>query len=413
METSTTNFESSTFNCLAVIPARGGSKGIPHKNIRPLAGKPLVAYSIEEAQQSRYINRVIVSTDDAEIAAISRQFGAEVVWRPAEISGDSASSESALLHTLETLKQNEGYQPDLLVFLQCTSPLTQAEDIDGTIQALLDDRADTALAVIPFHYFLWRKPVTNNAEGINHDKRIRPLRQEREQQYLETGAVYVMRTAGFIQARHRFFGKTVLYEMPAERRLEIDDPVDFQVAEVLLTAHKQGRILDKLPRPVAALVLDFDGVFTDNRVLVNQDGSESVLASRSDGWGLTQLKKTGLPILILSSETNPVVQARARKLSLPCLNGIQNKAAALAGWLDEHKIDPTHVVYLGNDVNDLDCLAMVGCGAAVADAHPSILPHVNIVLQHSGGHGAIREICELILSLKTSEVLTDSDEESK
>ena len=412
MTLSNSNVHPSTVNCLAIIPARGGSKGIPHKNILPLAGKPLVAYSIEQAKASRYISRVVVSTDDAEIASISRHFGAEIVWRPAEISGDSASSESALLHALETFIQSEDYQPDVLVFLQCTSPLTLAEDIDGTIQALLDEQADTALAVIPFHYFLWRNTRTSNAEGINHDKRIRPLRQEREPQYLETGAVYVMRVPGFLQARHRFFGKTSLYVMPAERRLEIDDPVDFQVAEVLLNTQKQERNLNMLPRPVEALVLDFDGVFTDNRVIVNQDGSEAVLASRSDGWGITQLKKTGLPILILSSEANPVVQARARKLNIPSLNGIQNKAIALAEWLDEQKIDPAHVVYLGNDANDLGCLEMVGCGVAVADAHPSILPFVKVVLQHSGGHGAIREICELIMN-EIKELKSLYDEESK
>ncbi len=220
-------------NCLAIIPARGGSKGIPRKNVRLLAGQPLIAYNIQQALRSRFINRLVVSTDDAEIAAVSRQYGAEVVWRPAEISGDSASSEAALLHTLEHLRQSEGYQPDVLVFLQCTSPLTQSEDIDGTVQAMLDAGAETALAVIPFHYFLWRQTV-EDAVGINHDKRVRPLRQEREAQYLETGAVYVMNVPGFLQARHRFFGKTALYEMPAERRLEIDDPVDFQVAEVLM-----------------------------------------------------------------------------------------------------------------------------------------------------------------------------------
>ena len=182
--------------CLAIIPARGGSKGIPRKNIRPLAGRPLIAFNIEQARLSRYVDRLVVSTDDAEIAAVAQQYGAEVVWRPAEISGDTASSESALLHTLEHLRQSEGYEPDVLVFLQCTSPLTLAEDIDGTVQALLDQGADSALATIPFHYFLWRQ-ADGDAVGINHDKRSRPLRQERQPQYLESGAVYAMRADGF------------------------------------------------------------------------------------------------------------------------------------------------------------------------------------------------------------------------
>lgn len=397
--------------CLAIIPARGGSKGIPRKNIRPLAGKPLIAYNIEQARLSRYVNRLVVSTDDPEIAAISKEYGAEVVWRPVEISGDTASSESALLHTLEFLSQEEGYAPDLLVFMQCTSPLTLAEDIDGTIQELLDEQADTALAVIPFHYFLWRHPTAeadgSGAMGINHDKRFRPLRQERQPQFLETGAVYVMRVPGFLDARHRFFGKTAMYVMPAERRLEIDDPVDFQVAEVMLQMQQAERnplseqlLVRKrpatLPDPVSALVLDFDGVFTDNRVIVMQDGREAVVCDRGDGWGIGQLRKLGLPILILSTEPNPVVQARANKLGIPCLQGLQDKWDALQGWLKQHDLDPQHVVYVGNDENDLACMTHVGYAVAVADAHPSCLPYACLILEHPGGKGAIREICDLI-----------------
>jgi len=107
---------------LALIPARGGSKGIPHKNIRLLNGKPLIAYTIEQAQQTPAITRVVVSTDDAEIAGVAQKYGAEVVWRPAGLSGDTATSESALLHALDHLRDTEGYEPDLVVFLQATSP---------------------------------------------------------------------------------------------------------------------------------------------------------------------------------------------------------------------------------------------------------------------------------------------------
>lgn len=396
----------STFNgnALAIIPARGGSKGIPRKNIRPLAGKPLIAYNILEARRARLVTRVVVSTDDAEIGAIAQQYGAEVVWRPAEISGDTASSESALLHTLDFLHQVEGYQPDLVVFLQCTSPLTLAEDIDGTVQALLEQQADTALAVIPFHYFLW-KPVADErsgrqyAEGINHDKRVRPLRQQRAPQYLETGAVYVMRTAGFLEARHRFFGHTAMYVMPTERRLEIDDPVDFEVAEILMQSQKRLAEVNPsaaLPYPIEAVILDFDGVFTDNKVLVFQDGSEAVLCDRSDGWGIAQLKKLGFPIWILSAEVNPVVKARADKLGLPCWQGQQDKGQALGRLLAQLGANASRVVYVGNDVNDLPCMQRVGCAVAVADAQPEVKVLARLVLKSPGGDGALRELYELI-----------------
>jgi len=382
---------------LAIIPARGGSKGIPRKNVRLLAGKPLIAHTLEAARKSRFIRRVVVSTDDPEIAAVSQRYGAEVVWRPAEISGDMASSESALAHALEHLRSTEGYGPDLVVFLQCTSPLTVTEDIDGTVQALLDENADTALAVTPFHYFLWHRDTRGDAVGINHDKRVRLLRQQREPQYRETGAVYVMRAQGFLQARHRFFGKTAIHVIPLERCLEIDDPVDFEIAEMLLQEQQREQRANLLPHPVAALVLDFDGVFTDNRVIVSQNGGEAVVCDRGDGWGLAQLKKLGLPILVLSTEANPVVQARCVKLGIPCRHGLQEKLAALDEWLGERGIARSQVVYVGNDVNDLACLTAVGCGVAVADAHPQVLAAARIVLTAGGGRGAIRQICDMVL----------------
>jgi N-acylneuraminate cytidylyltransferase len=219
---------------LCIIPARGGSKGIPKKNISPLSGKPLIAYTIENAKNSEAINRVVVSTDDDEIAQVSKKYGAEIVWRPSELSSDTAASEDALLHTLSHYEKSEGYYPDILVFLQCTSPLTLPEDIDSTVLAMIEEKADSALAVSSFHYFLWEKSPDGNASGINHDKSVRHLRQDRKPQYIETGAIYVMRADGFKKAGHRFFGKTVMYVMPPERCLEIDDPVDLELAEFFL-----------------------------------------------------------------------------------------------------------------------------------------------------------------------------------
>ena len=306
---------------LAIIPARGGSKGVPLKNILPVAGKPLLAWTIEAARAAKLVDRVVVSTDDAKIAEISQQYGAEVVWRPEEISGDLASSEAALLHVLDELKAKENYEPELTVFLQCTSPLTAAADIDGTIETLQQNQADSALAVVDFHYFVWKTDEAGSAVGINHDKRVRKMRQEREPQYLETGAVYVMRTVGFRKSGHRFFGKTVLHEIPAERRLEIDELADFDVAENRL--RRGGIIVTSIscPTPIHAVVFDFDGVFTDNRVILDENGVESATCSRGDGMGIGQLKKTGLPLLVLSKEPVPIVVRRCEKLDWSACTG--------------------------------------------------------------------------------------------
>lgn len=219
---------------LAIIPARGGSKGIPKKNITLLAGKPLIAHTIRIAQKSKKVNRIIVSTDDAEIAKVSKRYGAEVINRPVKLSGDTASSEAALIHCLDYLERKEKYLPDILVFLQCTSPLTLTEDIDGAIKKLIIEDADTCFAAAPFHYFLWKINSKGNPTGINHDQKVRNIRQKLEKQYIETGSVYVMRANKFKNKKHRFFGKSVLYEIPYERCWEIDEPMDLEIAEVLM-----------------------------------------------------------------------------------------------------------------------------------------------------------------------------------
>jgi N-acylneuraminate cytidylyltransferase len=220
-------------NVIAIIPARGGSKGIQHKNIRALCGKPLIAWNIQAALASKFISTVYVSTDDSQIASIARDYGAQIIVRPQELANDTATSESALLHGLSILNKR-GINPDLLVFMQCTSPLTTNEDIDAAIQKLIEKKADSCFTATDFHYFVWEELADGSAIGINHDKRFRPRRQDREPQYLENGAVYVMKCSAFQQARHRFFGKTVMSFMPQERCFEIDEPVDLEIAEVLL-----------------------------------------------------------------------------------------------------------------------------------------------------------------------------------
>jgi N-acylneuraminate cytidylyltransferase len=382
---------------MAVIPARGGSKGIPRKNILHVAGKPLLAWSIEAAFASRHVQRVVVSTDDLEIAAVAKKYNAEVVCRPAEISGDNASSESALLHVLDTLLATDCYEPDIIVFLQCTSPLTAVEDIDGTIEKLLTEKADSAFTAATFHYFLWREGGDGNAIEVNHDIRVRLMRQQRQQDFIETGAVYVMKAAGFRAAGHRFFGKTVLYAIPESRCWEIDEPFDLVVAESLMRKELKRRKTALLPSRIEALALDFDGVFTDNRVLVFEDGREAIWCSRSDGLGLAELRRLGLPIVVISTEKNSVVAARCQKLSIECVHGVDDKLSVLKQWAAKSEIDLRKIVYVGNDVNDLTCMQEVGCPVVVSDSHPAVLKFGKIVLTSRGGEGALREICDLII----------------
>ena len=220
--------------CLAIIPARGGSKGILRKNVRLIAGKPLLAHSIEQALSSKLISRVVVSTDDSEIAVVTQQYGAKVVWRPAEISGDTATSESALLHALDHLRDLENYQPDLVVFLQCTSPIRLKQDIDSAIQVLIDDNADSLLSVVRSHAFLCRV-MDEQAQSFNYDYRSRPRRQDRQTEYRENGSIYVFKPWVLRRFDNRLGGKIVLYEMDGKSAIDIDSMWDFELCEWVMS----------------------------------------------------------------------------------------------------------------------------------------------------------------------------------
>lgn len=217
----------------AIIPARGGSKGLPGKNICMLNGKPLLAWTIEAANAAEYVDKVFVSTDSGKIGREAEKLGAIVIPRPENISGDQASSESALIHALQYMQENGLHLPEILVFLQCTAPLMSSEDIDGTIKALNNGHFDSALAVAPFYHFLWKNSQLG-AEGINHDGKNRCRRQDLSPQYLEAGSVYAMRVDSFLKEKSRFCGRTALYVISDHHRcLEIDDYADLHNAEAM------------------------------------------------------------------------------------------------------------------------------------------------------------------------------------
>jgi YrbI family 3-deoxy-D-manno-octulosonate 8-phosphate phosphatase len=151
---------------------------------------------------------------------------------------------------------------------------------------------------------------------------------------------------------------------------------------------------------VKLVVFDFDGVFTDNTVIVNQDGTEAVRCWRSDGLGLARLSHAGVRAFIISTEANSVVSARAQKLRLPCKQGISDKAAAIIETCAELGIAPEHTMFVGNDINDIPALKLVGVPVAVADAYPEVLPHVRFRTSKPGGYGAVREVCDMIFLAK-------------
>ncbi|MFN3741745.1 MAG: cytidylyltransferase domain-containing protein [Anaerolineales bacterium] len=399
---------------LALIPARGGSKGIPRKNIRPFAGYPLIAWSIAAAQQARSVTRIIVSTDDAEIADIAHQFGAEVPFlRPPELAQDQTPDWPVFEHALRWLAEHEGYQPEIVVHLRPTSPIRPPWCIDEAVRILLEHPdADCVRGVVPSGqnpFKMWRIdpqsgrmiPLLNLpdiAEPYNAPRQSLPPT------YWQTGHIDAIRARTILEKRS--MTGEVIYPLLLDPRytVDIDTPTDWEryeqvVRHLDLEVVWPGRRPRPMPRKVSLLVLDFDGVLTDNRVWTDSEGREMVVSLRSDSLFLRELKANGIDVLVLSSEPNPVVQARARKLGLEAVHGvgIREKGSVLREILKARRILPEEVVYVGNDLNDLPCFEISGWAVAVADAWPEVRRAADYVLSRPGGQGAVREICEMLL----------------
>jgi CMP-N,N'-diacetyllegionaminic acid synthase len=218
---------------LAVVPARGGSKGVPRKNVRMLAGKPLIAWTIEQAFHSRYIDRVIVSSEDEEICQVAKQSGAEVPFvRPAELASDTASGVDVLCHAVE----NAGADYDYVVLLQPTSPLRESTDIEAAIEFCVSRAAKSVVSVTeatksPY----WMYQMKEGGELISFVENAASNRQQLPQSYALNGAVYVLEVAALLATRKVLDEQTLGYVMPAERSYDIDRETDFLICEFLKT----------------------------------------------------------------------------------------------------------------------------------------------------------------------------------
>ena len=399
---------------LAVIPARGGSKGIPRKNIRDFAGYPLISYSIAAGLQSSLVTRTIVSTDDEEIAAVSRQYGAETPFmRPAEFSQDKTIDLPVFRHALEWLAINEDYHPDVLIQLRPTSPVRPRNCVDDAIQILLDHpEVDSVRGVVEAGqnpYKMWQIEKSSGqmhpligVEGIK--EAYNAPRQQLPDVFWQTGHIDAIRPRAILE-KNSMSGDIIMPLVIDPRyTIDIDTPADWQKSEWLVTDSGLEMVdpanqRRNLPQKVSMLLMDFDGVITDNCVYVDENGREMISANRSDSLGLGILREqTGIEAMVVSREVNPVVAARCKKMGIPYLQAVTDKASALRKLFAERKIDPAAVVYMGNDVNDLPCFPIVGYAVAPADAHPEVLRRADRVTKLNGGHGAVRELCDFLLS---------------
>lgn len=225
-------------NILCVIPVRGGSKGLPGKNARPVAGKPLLTWSVEQALAANAGLDVLVSTDDEALAEIARGAGADVPFlRPAELAQDSTQTEPVVAHAIAH-RAAEGRRPDAVMLLQATSPVRLPETLDQAVQQFLDTGVDSLVGVVPQTPFLWHLPATNvQSAAAEYDPASRPLRQDlaaRDYFYRETGSLYLTRTEVYEQEQNRIGGKVGLFVMDEAEGIDIDTLVDLRIAEQVL-----------------------------------------------------------------------------------------------------------------------------------------------------------------------------------
>ena len=382
---------------IVIIPARGNSKGIPKKNIISLAGKPLIAWSIDSALRAKLIDKVVVSTDCDKIEAVAKGYGADVVTRPNELAADTASSETALMHCLEMLQL--GNELEYVVFRQCTSPLVTPNDIDEIINHARKNNYDSVFSAYEEHFMGRWKDKGEEIVPVNYDPKNRKMRQDIKPDIVENGAIYVLKP-DVLKGGSRFGKDIGVYLMPWERSFQIDTLVEVQIIEKLMSCNNDE--IEKGNYDFSALklvILDFDGTMTDNKVIVSEEGVESVQCNRSDGLGIKILKDLGIEVVCLTTERSRVVKVRCDKLGIKVVSTLDKASAAKEIFKDMNVLSD-NVLFLGNDLNDIPLLEKVKFPVVVRDAHIKTKSVAKIVLSQNGGDGAVLELAELILKTR-------------
>jgi N-acylneuraminate cytidylyltransferase len=299
-----------------------------------------------------------------------------------------------------------------VVQLRPTSPIRPKNMVDDAIRILLNHPdADCVRGVVPAGqnpFKMWRfngedKPLHPLLEVDGIPEPYNAPRQILPPVYWQTGHIDAIRISTIAQKRS--LTGDVLYPLTIDPKysVDIDTLPDWAKYEAVVYSGLEmvtpGKDRRTMPETVKLIVCDFDGVITDNLVLTDQDGRETVSASRSDSMHIKTLREKGVEVMILSSEPNPVVLARAKKMGVEALHnvGMIHKGRALREILEQKNIGAEHVIYVGNDLNDLPCFEIAGWNVAVADAYPEVIRAADHVLSKMGGRGAIRELCEMVL----------------
>lgn len=374
-------------NISCLIPLRGGSKSIPGKNIKEIAGKPLCFWAISAAAKADLFDKIYISTDSVEIEETVKGFhipNVEIVKRPEIYAQDHSTTEEVMLH-LKSIKPF-----DVLFTIQVTSPLTRAEDIRGAYELFVEGTYDSLLTGVETKRFFW----SWNGDSLNYDYKQRPRRQDFSGCLMENGAFYITKREILEKEQNRLGGKIGVYTLPDYMAIEIDEPDDWNSIERIL---KEKEVLHDF-REMKILITDVDGVLTDAGMYYSSTGEELKKFNTRDGKGVELLREAGMQVAIITSENTRMVADRAKKLAIDYLfQGAKDKMQALLELESVSGIPRNKMVYIGDDINDEEIMRAVAFSFAPADAMDRIKNTASKVLASQGGKGVFREAAEHIL----------------
>ncbi|CAK6973342.1 N-acylneuraminate cytidylyltransferase A [Scomber scombrus] len=384
----------------AVILARGGSKGIPLKNIKMLAGVPLIGWVLRAAVDSGRFNSVWVSTDHDEIEKVAKSWGAKVHRRSPEVSKDSSTS-------LDTLREFAMLNPevDVICNIQATAPCLQPKHVEEALDMITKQGFDSVFSVVRRHQFRWqevKKGSNDLTKSLNLDPANRPRRQDWDGELCENGSFYFTRKELLLKKGLLQGGKVAYYEMLPEYSVDIDVDIDWPVAEQRVLRY--GYFGPSKPEVVQLMFCNVSGCLTDGRMFLSASGEEMVSINTKDTVGIRMLQKEGMKVILLTSSKDPVVQSLADKVAertgCHVVKVGQEPQKDLEKTLKEEKLDWKDVAYMGTDEPDVHCLNLAGLSAVPADAPMVAVQASKYTCHTAGGLGAVREFAEHILLQK-------------
>ncbi|WP_396602622.1 cytidylyltransferase domain-containing protein [Algibacter sp. R77976] len=379
---------------IAFIPARGGSKSIPLKNLKLFCGKPLIYWVLNAANQVKDIDEIVVATDSSEIEdAVSKFYfdKVNIYHRDVLNAQDHSSTESVMMEYIEKSNlQNE----DCFILIQATSPLLTEKHLNEGLSRFNLDKYDSVLSCVETKRFFWNK----DGSPLNYDYANRPRRQDFSGMLMENGAFYINSIANIKKYKNRLSGNIAISLMEEYTAVEIDEPEDWVIAEELMK--RFGKRQEKVNK-IKLVLSDVDGVLTDAGMYYSETGDEFKKFNTRDGMGFQILREKGFKTGIITSENTKIVERRAKKLKVDYVYQSKKHGGKLEAAIEickKENIELDEVAYIGDDVNCFELLSKVGVSACPNDAVKKIkkIKKINI-LETKGGQGAFREFSEFLI----------------